>query len=269
MQQYYDQVEVPFNKALKLDRWKSGRKDEFVFLYQQVQQITHHKNPTQALADAECVENTDYVKVSRKEAPEFFHDLFEFYRTDNEALRNCGGAINPFESKNTAMIQHLIFVYESGFWKLALNSKLEFGVKMRDWLASEVLPSIRKTGGYQIKSSITPQVLIRQTERSVQIQNSKDINTYWYEKGGQKAVISYNFENCKQVTGKTPKQIPGEAYYSAKERLRKTKPELAATMSLNDELIIQKGVRLKDLEEIDRIAPVLFIELEKIGLRIQ
>ena len=42
----------------------------------------------------------------------------------------------------------MIFVNESGFYVLVLDSKLDSAVKFRDWVTSVVLPQIRKTGGY-------------------------------------------------------------------------------------------------------------------------
>ena len=41
----------------------------------------------------------------------------------------------------------LLFVNESGFYALVLGSKLPTAVKFKNWVTSEVLPQIRKTGG--------------------------------------------------------------------------------------------------------------------------
>ena len=42
----------------------------------------------------------------------------------------------------------MIFVNESGFYALVLGSKLPTAVKFKNWVTSDVLPQIRKTGGY-------------------------------------------------------------------------------------------------------------------------
>lgn len=42
----------------------------------------------------------------------------------------------------------VLFVNESGFYALVLGSKLPTAVKFKNWVTSEVLPQIRKTGGY-------------------------------------------------------------------------------------------------------------------------
>lgn len=44
--------------------------------------------------------------------------------------------------------QHPTIINESGFYSLVLSSKLPDAKKFRRWVTSEVLPSIRKTGGY-------------------------------------------------------------------------------------------------------------------------
>ena len=43
-----------------------------------------------------------------------------------------------------------IFINESGLYSLILSSKLESARRFKHWVTSEVLPSIRKNGGYMI-----------------------------------------------------------------------------------------------------------------------
>lgn len=47
-------------------------------------------------------------------------------------------------------IQDLTIINESGLYSLILSSKLPSAKKFKRWVTSEVLPSIRKTGGYEI-----------------------------------------------------------------------------------------------------------------------
>lgn len=44
--------------------------------------------------------------------------------------------------------QHPTIINESGLYSLVLSSKLPTAKKFRRWVTSEILPSIRKTGGY-------------------------------------------------------------------------------------------------------------------------
>ena len=46
--------------------------------------------------------------------------------------------------------QQAIFINESGLYSLILSSKLESAKRFKHWVTSEVLPSIRKQGGYMM-----------------------------------------------------------------------------------------------------------------------
>ena len=46
--------------------------------------------------------------------------------------------------------QKAIFINESGLYSLIIGSKLESARKFKRWVTSEVLPSIRKQGGYMV-----------------------------------------------------------------------------------------------------------------------
>ena len=46
--------------------------------------------------------------------------------------------------------QKAIFINESGLYALIIRSKLESARKFKRWVTSEVLPSIRKQGGYMV-----------------------------------------------------------------------------------------------------------------------
>lgn len=60
------------------------------------------------------------------------------------------------EDKTTALIQgagsnyksNAVIINESGLYSLILSSKLPTAKKFKRWVTSEVLPAIRKTGGY-------------------------------------------------------------------------------------------------------------------------
>ena len=46
--------------------------------------------------------------------------------------------------------QQAVFINESGLYALILSSKLESARRFKHWVTSEVLPSIRKQGGYMV-----------------------------------------------------------------------------------------------------------------------
>ena len=55
--------------------------------------------------------------------------------------------------------QNLIIINESGLYSLVLSSKLPSAKKFKRWVTSEVLPALRKTGGYQLPEISYPQSL--------------------------------------------------------------------------------------------------------------
>ena len=61
------------------------------------------------------------------------------------------------ESSKTQMVQ-MLFVNESGVYSLVFGSKLESAQRFKHWVTSEVLPAIRKNGGYfRINPDETPE----------------------------------------------------------------------------------------------------------------
>lgn len=54
--------------------------------------------------------------------------------------------------------QTAIVINESGLYSLIFNSKLESAKKFKKWVTSEVLPSIRKNGGYGVPQTIPERI---------------------------------------------------------------------------------------------------------------
>lgn len=52
------------------------------------------------------------------------------------------------------MTTQLVFVSESGLYKLIMRSEKAAAREFQDWVTREVLPSIRKTGGYLLKEDM-------------------------------------------------------------------------------------------------------------------
>lgn len=57
--------------------------------------------------------------------------------------------------------QQVMFINESGVYSLVFSSKLPDAKKFKHWVTSEVLPAIRKTGGYMVsKQDDTPESIM-------------------------------------------------------------------------------------------------------------
>jgi len=162
---------------------------------------------------------------------------------------------------------------ESALYKLALASNLDKAKPFRDWVTSEVIPSIRKHGYYSLADQ-TNSVMIH-TNTAIQKSNSKDINAKNYIEKGIESVIEYNRNSCLLHTGKTPSEIKkiGESAglksierNSAKEVLRHIRPEIACAMSFTDSLV-KKGFDLKTVSELSlKSAVPLFQGMIELGI---
>ena len=56
--------------------------------------------------------------------------------------------------------QETIFINESGLYALIFGSKLDSAKKFKKWVTSEVLPSIRKTGSYQMPVTTADKIML-------------------------------------------------------------------------------------------------------------
>ena len=75
------------------------------------------------------------------------------YEDTNQAIRKNV----DYEDKLTRLIdgsgqkRNMTIINESGLYSLVLSSKLPSAKKFKRWVTSEVLPTLRKTGQYQVK----------------------------------------------------------------------------------------------------------------------
>ena len=67
-----------------------------------------------------------------------------------DALKQGAWVVTGIKKDGTdaKRFQQMIYVSESGFYALVLGSKLPTAVKFKNWVTADVLPQIRKTGGY-------------------------------------------------------------------------------------------------------------------------
>lgn len=224
-----------------------------MFVGKEVADLWGHTNLTQALKAA-SIDKKEY-KVVR---------LIKF-KDFKEQLTNSGLV--------TSKTPSITMITESALYKLALSSNLDRAKPFRDWVASEVLPSIRKNGYYSLASQ-TEKIMIH-SNTSVQKQNSKDINQKNLIEKGLDGLIEYNRLNCLKHTGKLPREIKeigknaglkAVERNSAKEVLRHIKPELACSMSFVDDLV-KKGFDFNTVSELSLKAAVpLFQGMIELGI---
>lgn len=69
--------------------------------------------------------------------------------------------------------QEMIIINESGLYSLIMSSKLPTAKAFKRWVTSEILPSIRKTGGYQ-QRALTPNEMFM-LQAQINVENEKRI----------------------------------------------------------------------------------------------
>lgn len=85
-----------------------------------------------------------------------YKDLYSALRhnVDDEDKRLC-----PVSS--TSGTQETMVISESGLYSLIFGSKLEKAKEFKRWVTSEILPSIRKNGGYiRNQEQMTPEQIV-------------------------------------------------------------------------------------------------------------
>ncbi|WP_281545237.1 phage antirepressor [Grimontia sp. SpTr1] len=74
-------------------------------------------------------------------------ELLDYKETHKAVSRHCkGGTKRPVPTQSG--IQEMVIIPERDVYRLIMRSKLPEAEKFEDWVVSDVLPSIRKTGNY-------------------------------------------------------------------------------------------------------------------------
>ena len=92
--------------------------------------------------------------------------------------------VNTIPTLTNGGTQNLLYINESNLYKTIFQSRKESAERFTDWVTSEVLPSIRKTGSYQKPKTALEQLQL--TQQAV-IEVNEKIDT-----------VSKNLENFKE-----------------------------------------------------------------------
>ena len=82
---------------------------------------------------------------------------------DNEDKQLISWRPQIVDGRSQTQNRYYTFVNESGFYSLVLSSKLEPAKKVKHWVTSQVLPSIRKYGQYKLFDSPLNKMIMRLT----------------------------------------------------------------------------------------------------------
>lgn len=161
-----------------------------------------------------------------------------------------------------------IFWTKKGVIRLGFFINSSKARQFRDWAEDLILKVLERPVD-------KIQTLEQHTKREVQITNSKGVNSYLFKNWDVETLIDYNRKNCQMVSGHSPSELKrigkknglkSTQYSSGKEVLRHLKPDLAAQMSINDDLV-QNGVKLVEANTLSApCVPLLgkLIELKKL-----
>lgn len=111
-------------------------------------------------------------------------------------------------------------INESGLYSLILSSKLPGAKEFKRWVTSEVIPSIRKTGGYTLKPMTAYQQMMADTrQRNARIQSARILTQLAKQYKGSTYEQVLNAHATKELTGDFLLPLPElrEKTYSATE----------------------------------------------------
>ena len=122
----------------------------------------------------------------------------------------------------------LTIINESGLYSLVLNSKLESAKRFRRWVTKEVIPTIRKHGGYLTETKLAeallnPDVLIQLATNLKEEQTKRILAEQQIEKDKPKVLFADSVESSTDsiLIGQLAKLICQNGYEIGQNRLFK------------------------------------------------
>lgn len=83
------------------------------------------------------------------------------YEKPNNAVNEHCKKVNKFSYPNSGQLQPYNIIPESDVYRLVMRSNLPKAIEFQDWICEEVIPSLRKTGGYMLtKADDTPESIM-------------------------------------------------------------------------------------------------------------
>lgn len=86
----------------------------------------------------------------------------------NNYLNNVSAHVRKDENFISKEVGKGDFITEPQFYKLAIKANNETAERFQDWVTAEVLPSIRKTGGYQAQTMTEMEIVAASANKLVQ-----------------------------------------------------------------------------------------------------
>lgn len=166
--------------------------------------------------------------------------------------------------------QEVWIINESGLYALIFGSKLESAKKFKRWVTSEVLPSIRRTGGYQMPVLTIPEQIQLLAQGNVEL--NKRMDTMESELESIKLDLPILPIEADKITAAVKKKgvfIMGgkeSCAYNNKGLRRKVYNNLYANLKYNFGVKSYKSIKRSDCEKaveiVNSYQPPFFLQQE-------
>ena len=146
------------------------------------------------------------------------------YGDTDQAVRNHVDGEDKLTRRfdGSGQSRNMTIINESGLYSLILSSKLPGAKEFKRWVTSEVIPSIRKTGGYTLKPKPMTeyqQMLADTRRRNARVQSARILTQLAKQYKGSTYEQVLNAHATKELTGEFLLPLPKleEKTYSATE----------------------------------------------------
>lgn len=164
-------------------------------------------------------------------------------------------------------IQQMVVINEAGLYSLIFGSKLESAKKFKRWVTSEVLPSIRKSGNYNLPESADGKIALLAQGHMELRQEIDSVKADVENIKNDMPVLPVEAETIEKAIKKVGMQIlggKGAPAYKDRTVRQKLYIDLHVTLRRNFDCKTYKSIRRKDvdkaIEVIESYKPPLFLE---------
>ena len=135
------------------------------------------------------------------------------YRDTSDALKKHVDADDKLTRRfaDSGQARELYIINESGLYSLILSSKLPGAKEFKRWVTSEVIPSIRKTGGYTLKPKPMTeyqQMMADTRRRNARVQSARILTQLAKQYKGSTYEQVLNAHATKELTGEFLLPLP-------------------------------------------------------------
>ena len=128
------------------------------------------------------------------------------YSDTDYAVRTHCKASDTWPDDSSGQVRHVRIIPERDLYRLIMRSRLATAEQFEEWVVGEVLPSIRKTGGYakpmtQIEIiAAQAQALVEIERRTIETQQAVQAIEQKVDLLGQSSVWDHCPQNCEPIT---------------------------------------------------------------------